>query len=253
MNAPIEFACKWALILSAAITALLWLTKDRLPPPAFYDLPSLQDPRQAPADRPPFRVEAGGQQYEIKPVQAYELDGVVMSFSNADGFTNIWHHRDWKDFINLRDLCVVWGENVASGVYRDIRFENDSWTCWFSWSDAATGTAFRMTQASNNHLLAMDERVKRALMSAEPGDQIRLSGVLAEYRNLGNGASRGTSTRRDDTGNGACETIWLDRFEVVRRANPLLRGSYALFKWLTMASLLAWLGAVMFLPYRSAD
>jgi hypothetical protein len=45
------------------------------------------------------------------------------------------------------------------------------------------------------------------------GDQVRVRGWLAAY---GSGANRrGTSTRRDDTGNGACETIFVNDFDVV--------------------------------------
>ena len=32
-------------------------------------------------------------------------------------------------------------------------------------------------------------------------------------------AVRGTSTTRDDTGNGACETIYVTGFEIIGRAN----------------------------------
>ncbi|MGZ8227947.1 MAG: hypothetical protein ACXWT3_15130, partial [Methylococcaceae bacterium] len=154
----------------------------------------------------------------------------------ADAFGDIWHHKRWKDFINLRDLCVIWGENVATGVYQNMQFSNDSWTCWASRPDRETGELFNMTALSNNHLLTDDEAVKTALMAAEPGDHIRLRGVLAEYSNTAANFQRGTSTVRTDTGNGACETIYLDEFEIISKANPKPRRLFELAKWLTIIS-----------------
>ena len=61
----------------------------------------------------------------------YELTGIVVSYSNADGFTNIWHHKRWKDFINVRDICVIWEPNVSFGIYKNLPFSSDTWTCWF--------------------------------------------------------------------------------------------------------------------------
>jgi hypothetical protein len=49
-------------------------------------------------------------------------------------------------------------------------------------------------------------------MASEPGDHIRLKGVLAKYANKDSGFNRGTSITREDTGNGACETIYLNEF-----------------------------------------
>ena len=85
---------------------------------------------------------------------------------------------------------------------------------------------------------------------AEPGDQVRLRGVLAEYRNPQNGFFRSTSTTRDDTGNGACETIYVTDFEIVRKANPGLRFYYALAKWSAIVSLLGFVIFFIVAPYR---
>jgi len=79
--------------------------------------------------------------------------------------------------------------------------------------------------------------LKRLLMSAETGDHIRLEGLLAEYENPSNGFRRGTSTVRTDSGNGACETIYLERFEVVQKANKRIRSVYHTAKWLLILSL----------------
>ncbi len=148
----------------------------------------------------------------IKPKYDYELTGVVVTYNNSDGFTDIWHHDKWKDFINIRDLCVIWGANVASGVYKKISFSSDSWTCWAQWRDPEVSTHFEFTALSNNHILTDNILIKKKLLEAEIGDVIYFKGVLAEYRNDAVGFSRGTSTSRKDSGQGACESVYIDEF-----------------------------------------
>lgn len=231
----------WLFLLSLSVAVLAWLRRDELPPPADYGSTPLPAPRQVATSRQPFEVDAGGQRYQIEPVFDYELQGVVVSYHDADSFVDTWHHERWKDFLNLRDLCVLWGENVRSGVYLDMDFRNDSWTCWAYWPDRETGARFRMNELSNNHLLATAPDVQEALMAARPGDLVRFRGMLARYRNPANGFSRGTSTSRDDTGNGACETVFVTDFEVVAPANGGARTLHRAASWVAGLSLAGFL------------
>ncbi len=227
---------KWIFYLSLAAWFALWLRKDTFPEPEFYDVSRLNDPAQSATGTRPFTAQAGGQTYQIAPVFDYDLEGIVVSYHNADSFFDIWHHQDWKDFLNVRDLCVVWGDNVRGGVYRELRFDHDDWTCWVHWDNPEVGERFAMRELSNNHLLSDQPRILRAIMSAEPGDHVHFSGTLASYANTGNGFQRGTSTVRDDTGNGACETVFVRDFEIVKKANQNLRAAYSIFKWLAIGS-----------------
>lgn len=244
LSSLFESFFKWLFLISALTLAASYFYKDKLPDPEYYDLEQLDSPRQKPTADPSFTTQVNGQEYTITPRFDYELDGVIVSSHNADAFGDIWHHKRWKDFINLRDICVIWGNNVETGVYRNMEFSNDSWTCWASWQDQETGSVFKMNALSNNHLLTDDDAIKSALMSAEAGDHIRLKGVLSEYTNKAAGFHRGTSTIREDTGNGACETIYVDQFEIINKANHKSRRLFALAKWLTLISAIGF--SVMF-------
>ncbi|MCB1761080.1 MAG: hypothetical protein KDI68_15020 [Gammaproteobacteria bacterium] len=212
--------------------------KDELPQAGLYDPAYLADPVQSATAEPPFRIEAGEQRYLIKPIQDYRLQGVVVSFHDADSWWDIYHHASWQDYLNTRDICVIWGGNITSGVYQAMTFENTTWTCWASWPDAHSGARFSMLQLSNNHLLTENPYINEQIKSAEIGDQVYLEGHLAAYANLQNGFTRGTSTRRDDTGNGACETIYVNRFEIVRKANRGWRLGYSITKAVLIVSLI---------------
>ena len=109
---------------------------------------------------------------------------------------------------------------------------------------------FSEDQLSNNHLLADRPEVQQAILSARPGDQVRLRGYLAEYRNPANGFFRGTSTTRRDRGQGACETVYVERFEVVREANTGWRRLFAISRWLAPLSLIGFVALLMVTPVR---
>jgi hypothetical protein len=246
----LESLFKWLFLFSTLAMGALYLYKDKLPEPDFYDLNLLEEPTQFPTEHEVFTKQVNNQEYTITPKYDYELHGVVVSYHDADSFLDIWHHKRWQDFLNERDLCVIWGDNVASGAYKKVSFSNDSWTCWFSWQDSETGQLFHFNAISNNHLLVDGDVVRSALIASESGDHIQFKGMLAEYDNKANGFNRGTSTIREDTGNGACETVYLTEFEVIKKANPMLRRFYAVAKGFAVMSLIGFLAMFFITPVR---
>ena len=246
----LEKLLKWIFISGLLISLACYFYKDILPSPAHYESYTIDEPTQSPTTEPPFTTNVKAQQYIIEPQFDYELYGVVVSYHDADSILDIWHHDKWKDFINLRDLCVIWGDNVKNGVYLDMHFSNDNWTCWAYWPDRATSERFDMTALSNNHLLVDDSRVKKALLNVERGDLIHFKGVLASYQNPANHFSRGTSTVRTDTGNGACETTYVREFNIINKANSGVRSLYQLAKWLAILSLIGYIFVFVNAPIR---
>ncbi len=246
----LERLFKWLLLASLLLMAVAFFHKDDYPEPAFYEQHLLKPPRQVLTDATPFTTRIGDYTYEITPRFNYSLHGVVVSYHDADALDDIWHHRVWKDYLNLRDLCVIWGDNVPSRFYLDAAFSNDSWTCWTFWPDREVGARFRSDQLSNNHLISDDPHINELIMSAELGDQIKLSGMLAEYANKANGFHRGTSTVRTDTGNGACETIYVTEFEVIKKANAGWRKMYQATKLVAVLSLVGFIVMLFITPVR---
>ncbi|MBU0499121.1 MAG: hypothetical protein KJ558_06095 [Gammaproteobacteria bacterium] len=229
---------KWLFVLSLFGIAYGLYKKDVFPNPSFYDARVQQEPSQRRLTKAPFTTRAGEQRYEISPLFDYELTGMVVSHHHSDQWDDIYHRGHWADFLNIKDLCVIWGKNVASGIYRNMHFENSTWTCWAYWPDQATANRFQMAQLSNNHLLSDNPALTRRILEAEPGDMIRMKGWLAGYKNLGNNYSRGTSTTRTDTGNGACETVFVRDFTILNKANKGVRRLYNLSKWMALISLI---------------
>jgi hypothetical protein len=180
--------------------------------------------------------------YTVEPQFAYELHGMVVSYRLHDGSSRM--HRLANDHLNVADLCVVWSDTAFSPTLRKIDFWNGIFTCNFQTRDAEAWARFKANQISNNHLLSAEPGIRERIGAVRIGDQIRVRGWLASY---GSGASkRGTSTTREDTGDGACETIFVESFDVLEPA----RSGWRLTLYASLAVLAIALAIHFRLPYR---
>ncbi len=202
------------LFLLAIIFRNRWPGEDEFRPELFQE--PVQEPGNVPA---PFDVAQKGSNYTVYPQFNYELWGMVVSSHYAGSFLD-YAHEMWKDYLNIKDLCVIWGKNLETGAFRKINFWSRDFTCYYSWSNPEISRTFSLSHISNNHLITENSRLRKLVKSIKRGDQIHLSGWLAKYGHKGSKVVRGTSTTRKDTGGQACETVYVTEFEVLKRANP---------------------------------
>ena len=144
----------------------------------------------------------------------------------------------------MLDVCVIWGDNTRSDL-QAIDFWNGIFTCNVFTRDQQAWDSFDMNQLSNNHLISDDESIRKKVTKIKVGDQIRVRGYLASYSNSG-GGKRGTSTTRTDTGDGACETVFVDSFRILQSATSYWRISM----WASFALLAAALVMHFKQPYK---
>lgn len=207
-------------------------------------VPELQnEPAQTATARQPFRVEFNGVNYTVAPEFAYDITGMIVSYRHHDGNSRM--HSRANDHLNMLDVCVIWGDNPANDRLHKISFWNGIFTCNVKTRDQQAWDAFDMNQLSNNHLISDDDFIRRQVRKIQVGDQIRIKGYLSSYTNDG-GSTRGTSTTRTDTGNGACETIYVEQFKIVEAATSYWRISM----WASLALLLTGLVIHFKAPYR---
>jgi len=219
MTPPQRESAKVVLLAGLVLLFFGLVFRNRWPKDNEFRPELFQEPVQAPGDIPaPFDVVQKGFTYSVYPQYEYELWGMVVSSHYAGSFLD-YAHEMWKDYLNIKDLCVVWGKNLETGAFREIKFWSRDFTCYYSWSSPEVGRQFSQSHISNNHLITEDAQLRRLIKSVKRGDQVRLRGWLAKYGHKGSRVVRGTSTTRQDSGGQACETVYVTEFEVLRRAN----------------------------------
>lgn len=227
---------KVVLLAGLVLLFLCILFRNRWPADGGLRPEVFQDPAQETQGvPPPFDVSQKGYTYTVYPQFSYELWGMVVSSHYAESFLD-YAHEMWKDYLNIKDLCVIWGKNLETGAFREIKFWSRDFTCYYSWPDQEIGRQFSQSHISNNHLITEDALLRKLIKSVKRGDQVRLKGWLAKYGHKGSQAVRGTSTTRQDTGGQACETVYVTEFEVLKRANPGWRSAFPVSLALIAAS-----------------
>lgn len=240
---------RFLLLGSLALLAAAWWQRDALPPPDTLDSAIREDPVQTETATAAFRTSVGGIEYTVRPLYAYDLSGLVVSKHDADTWWD-WIHKAWRDELNVTDLCVIWGANARSANYRELEYWSGQFECNVRTGSTEVWRAFDMSALSNNHLLTDDPTIARTLKTVRVGDQVHFRGYLAEYSHEhGIHFVRGTSTKRTDTGNGACETVYATDAEILREANRGWRIVFKVGVAALVAALLAWLA----LPFRATD
>lgn len=201
------------------LLASFWNRND-LPGNIDYIPAIANEPSQKATKKPAFDVTYEDVSYHVAPEFEYDIVGMIVSYRHHDNNSRM--HRLSNDHLNMLDVCVVWGENTQTAQLDKLDFWNGIFTCNFQTRDQAAWDSFDVNKISNNHLISDDDYVRDQVRDIKIGDQIRVQGYLASYASP-NVGPRGTSTTRTDTGDGACETIYIERFEILRPATSYWR------------------------------
>lgn len=166
-----------------------------------------------------------GFDYKVKPLYEYEMSALVVNRMN---YTILSLSRTSSVF--PVDLCVTWGKNVESGAYKhpSVRFRQDIRFCFGNWSN---DSGFKWQEVSNNHLVIRDEKLRKKALSINEGDQIRVKGKLVNVRVQSSdgslqkyereSSSWNSSVNLGDSGAGACEVIFVEELEIIKKSNSV--------------------------------
>ena len=212
-----------------------WWWQDSLPAHGKLQTSSLSEPVQEASASDKWTSQIRGVDYHVEAVADYQISGLIVSKLNTDSW--FAKHEDWNEFFNVMDVCMVWGSNARAGAYEKMSFKSGQWTCWFQTNDANAAKPEYFQAISNTHIVTDDAALAKRLRQLRIGDEVTLHGRLVNYSHDGLPA-RKSSLVRNDTGNGACEILYVTGFEVQHAAAAWPR-------WLFWLGVLLWVAAVM--------
>ncbi|OGD63960.1 hypothetical protein A2215_01310 [Candidatus Berkelbacteria bacterium RIFOXYA2_FULL_43_10] len=236
------------LIISISVLLFSYYYKTKLP----ISSEILEDLKNEPVqgsgeDFEVINIDKGNIEYNIEPKHSYQLWGLVVAVNDNEK----WYSR-FKDMdpLNTKDICVLWGDNVANELYKNYKFSSIEYVCQYQSRGAQIdGEILNGRQLSNNHLLPADNEIYAIIRKAKVGDQIYLEGFLSNYSVTENGRktiNRGTSITRIDTGNGACETIYVTDFKILDIGNEMATKAFVVLAYFTLILLILYIFALIF-------
>ena len=178
------------LVYVLAILAALWFVRDWL---------------QAPS-QPDFGQSSGASYrlpgHTITPLQPFQLEARVLARED--------YRFDRGAKIAPIDLAFGWGPMADPQILE--RIEISQGNRWYRWHVDEFPIPRREieTHSANMHMIPANAEIAEQLAEVEPGQRIALSGQLVEV--LGDDGFRWLSSlTREDTGDGACELIWVEQ------------------------------------------
>jgi hypothetical protein len=120
-----------------------------------------------------------------------------------------YRHGQEADLSPL-DLALGWGPMSDQAIIDQIDIsQGGRWYRWWS-KKLPVSNGVIITHSANMHLIPANDEVEETLLSAIRGSIVDIRGYLVEVR-----GERGwkwvSSLRRDDTGGGSCELVWVEQ------------------------------------------
>ena len=143
--------------------------------------------------------------YRVTPLAKFKIKAKVLSRED--------YSFDKEADLSPVDLALGWGNMSDEAVVDQIEISQSG--RWYRWHANSLPIPKREieTHSANMHLIPADSFVKSEVNKARTGDIIQLSGKLVEVKSS-DGWRWKSSMTRDDTGDHACEVIWVDSFAV---------------------------------------
>lgn len=156
----------------------------------------------------PLQRPVGGsagpfQQYGVtlRPRAEFLADGLLLSRKR---------YRDEAGHLSPMDLAIGWGRMSVPGILGDADVGQDGRWYYVTWKHGALPIPPQemMRSSANVHIIPSTDDVSRSLMALRAGEKIRVTGWLVDVSGP-NGFSWNTSLSRTDTGDGACEILYV--------------------------------------------
>lgn len=144
--------------------------------------------------------------HTVTPLQPFKFEARVLGRED--------YHVDRGAAVSPTDLALGWGPMADPQVLEHFDIsQSDRWYHWHTVNPAISREAVE-SHSANMHFIPANNTAAKALATVRAGQNIRLRGQLVRVQG-DDGFDWLSSLSREDTGQGACELIWLEQLERV--------------------------------------
>ncbi|MEO6871642.1 MAG: hypothetical protein ABI233_05415 [Chthoniobacterales bacterium] len=192
-----------------AVVALAWFAYGRMTAPITYPPGVLvaAEPSQTaltPNDAP---FETG--KFHLQPLAHFTLDARVLH-------RKIYRYDRPSALVPV-DLAVGWGAMSNQAVLDHLELSQSARFFWYEWrKQPPIPESEIIAHATNLHLIPSSLAIAKRCKQLRAGVLIHLRGLLVEATGPEIGTWR-SSLSRTDTGNGACELVWVEELHDLAR------------------------------------
>lgn len=191
----------WPYILAAALLLMLVYEPANKPLPPGAVAPD--DPLQT--ELQPQEV-AYGEGYRVVALAGFDITARVLSVEN-------YYMGSEAEFSPV-DFALGWGPMSDSAVLEKLDISQSG--RWYRWRPKDTLPLPKQeisNHSANMHMIPANDAVKSILKTVSRNDVVSIEGKLVQVEKTGGWRWRSSLTR-NDTGNGACELVWVESIHV---------------------------------------
>lgn len=166
----------------------------------------IQDPVQTNLKEPEIvnvLVDEGN--ISIVLLAEYTVEGVIKSKTK---------YTDYSSRVSQYDVALAWGNLNEKEIDKHISYSQSGRWYYYNFSrDVSVSSSYIAEHSANVHLINQDLLILKKIKDLKVNDHIRLTGYLVNV-NFDNGTWESSLTRTD-TGNGACEIMYVTGVELL--------------------------------------
>jgi len=113
------------------------------------------------------------------------------------------------------DLALGWGNMSDESILEQIQISQSGRFYFWRVEEFPMPRREIETSSANMHLIPANDTVSSVIREIRNGDIVQLSGSLVNVESNNDNWRWKSSQTRNDTGNGACELIWVESLQIV--------------------------------------
>jgi hypothetical protein len=196
-----------SIVFIAALVAA-WFVYSRINAPITYP-PGILLAGEPEQHDPPYDVAFDYKKFQLKPMAAFVLDARVLH-------RKIYRYDPGAALVPV-DVAVGWGPMSDQAVLDRLSVSQSARFYFYEYKGQPPIPKEEITSHSTNlHLIPSTAAIAALCKSLRTGELIHLSGLLVQATGPGIGTWT-SSTSRTDSGNGACELVWVEDIEEIVR------------------------------------
>ena len=158
-------------------------------------------PEQQKSNQKPFTHNG----FSITPLESFEIEARVLSRED--------YSTGREADLAQTDLALGWGKMSDESILKDIKITQSGRFYFWHVDEFKIPREEIETHSANMHMIPADTHIEKILKTIRKGHIVKISGDLIEAK-ASDGWHWKSSLTRTDTGNGACEVVFVKALTV---------------------------------------